>query len=132
MTNARLGYLVLCDAHGKVGGKDCIYGVFNRIYVGRFPAAHEVCSLAFELWADPGPHELSLRVRNTDGEDVVPPLEPQKLPIGPAGQGSGAIQIRGLPLAKPGIYSFVLTLDGQEVGARDLVVEPLPNRPAGS
>jgi hypothetical protein len=128
MTKTTLGYLILCDAHGKVGGKDCIYGVFNRIYVGRFPATHELCSLAFELWTDPGDHMMSITVRNTDGQDVVPPLAPQPLPIGPAGQGSGAVQIRGLPLAKPGIYSFILILDGEEVGARDLVVEPLPMR----
>ena len=36
MRDKQLGYLVLCDAHGKVGGKDCIYGVFNRIFVSRF------------------------------------------------------------------------------------------------
>jgi len=124
MLDKQLGYLVLCDAHGKVGGKDCIYGVFNRIYVSRFPAVHEQCSLAFELWAEPGVHKLGLCIRNTDGEDIVPPLEPQDIHVSPAGQGSGAVQLRGLPLAKAGIYSFVLTLDGDEIGARDLVVEP--------
>lgn len=128
MTTAKLGYLILCDAHGKVGGKDCIYGVFNRIFVGRFPAVHQLCSLAFELWAEPGMHQLSLRVRNTDSEDVVPPLDPQPLEVAQAGQGSGAVQIRGLPLAKQGIYTFELLLDGEVIGARDLVVEPLPRQ----
>lgn len=125
-----LGYLILCDAHGKVGGKDCLYGVFNRIFVGSFPALHEQCFLAFELWTAPGKHELELHVRDTDGNDVVPKMGPLEMDVSEAGQGSGAVQLRGLPLARPGIYSFVLTVDGTEVGARDLIVEPVPTRPA--
>ncbi len=128
MPNTQLGYLILCDAHGKVGGKDCLYGVFNRIFVGAFPAQHEQCYLAFELWTTPGEHKLNLSVRDTDGEDVVPPMGPLDMQVSEAGQGSGAVQLRGLPLAKQGIYSFILSVDGEEVGARDLIVEPVPKR----
>ncbi len=125
-TNSRLGYVILCDAHGKVAGKDCIYGVFNRIFVARFPAAHEQCFLAFELWAEPGKHQLQLKILDTDGKDVVPPLGPLDMQVSKAGQGSGAIQLRQLPLPKAGIYSFVIVVDGEDVGARDLFVEPAP------
>lgn len=126
MPQHKLGFLILCDAHGKVGGKDCLYGVFNRIFVGRFPATHEMCYLAFELWTSPGQHKLGVRIRNTDGADVVPPLGPLDMNVAPVGQASGAIQLRHLPLEKPGIYSFVVVVDGEEVGARDLIVEPIP------
>jgi hypothetical protein len=102
--------------------------VFNRIFVGRFPALHEMCYLAFELWTSPGDHKLGVRIRNTDGEDVVPPLGPLDMKVAPVGQASGAIQLRGLPLAKAGIYSFVVTVDDEEVGARDLIVEPVPTQ----
>ena len=128
MPKHTLGYLVLCDAHGKVGGKDCIYGVFNRIYVARFPARHELCYLAFELWTAPGTHQLSVKITNTDEQDVVDPMGPIEMTVGESGQGSGAIQLRHLPLERPGIYSFVILLDGDEIGARDLFVEPVPNR----
>jgi len=128
----KLGYLVLCDAHVKVGGKDVIYGVFNRIFVMRFPAMHEVCHLAFEVWTSPGPHKLALSIRNSDGEDVVEKLGPLDMKVADAGQASGAIQLRNLPLQKPGIYSFQLEIDGELVGARDLIVEQPapPPRPA--
>ena len=63
MSQTKLGYLILCDAHGKVGGKDCLYGVFNRIFVGQFPTMHEQCFLAFELWTDPGKHEAAHAAR---------------------------------------------------------------------
>jgi len=69
-------------------------------------------------------------VLNTDGEDVFPPMEGQDLPVSQAGQGTGAIQLRNLQLQKPGIYSFVVTIDGAQIGARDLVVEPLPGQAA--
>ncbi len=132
-TQSRLGYLILCDDHGKVGGKECILGVFNRIFVQRFPAAHEQCYLAFELWTAPGKHELKVKIVDTDGKDIVPPLGPLEMQVSQVGQGSGAIQLRGLPLTKQGIYSFVMVVDGEDVGARDLFVEqvPQPNaRPA--
>lgn len=128
MPNNKLGYLVLCDAHGKIAGKDCIYGVFNRIYAGRFPAVHEQCFLAFELWTAPGDHKLGVRIRNTDGTDIVPPLGPLDLKVAPVGQASGAIQLRNLPLEKAGIYTFEIQVDGESVGGRDLFVEPAPTR----
>ena len=128
MSSNKLGYLVLCDAHGKVAGKDCIYGVFNRIFVGRFPAMHEMCFLAFELWTVPGDHKLTVRIRNSDGADVVPQLGPLDMKVSAVGQASGAIQLRNLPLEKPGIYSFIVEIDGDPVGARDLIVEPVPQQ----
>ncbi len=126
MSQNKLGYLILCDDHGKVAGKDCIYGVFNRIFVGRFPAIHEMCFLAFELWTSPGDHKLSVRIRNTDGGDVVPPLGPLDMKVSQIGQASGAIQLKNLPLEKPGIYTFEVEIDGESVGGRDLIVEPVP------
>ncbi len=126
MSKVQLGYLLLCDGHAKVGGKDCVLGIFNRIFAKRFPTTHEQCYLAFELWADPGMHKLSVRIRDTDQNDIVPALGPLDMQITESGQGSGAIQLRGLPLAKSGIYAFVVDVDGVEIGARDLFVEPMP------
>lgn len=128
MSTNRLGYLILCDGHAKVGGKDCILGVFNRIFVQRFPAAHEQCFLAFELWTAPGKHELKVKIVDTDGKDIVPELGPLEMQVSAVGQGSGAIQLRGLPLAKQGIYNFLMMLDGEKIGERELFVEPVPQR----
>jgi hypothetical protein len=128
VSQTKLGYLILCDGHAKVGGKDCILGVFNRIFVQRFPAQHDTCFLAFELWTSPGKHELKVKIADTDGNDVVPELGPLEMHVSPVGQGSGAIQLKGLPLAKQGIYSFVMVVDGEQIGARDLFVEVVPQR----
>ena len=128
MSNHKLGYLVLCDAHTKAAGKDCLIGVFNRIFVGRFPAMHETCFLAFELWTTPGDHKLGVKIKNTDGADAVQPLGPLEMKVSAVGQASGAIQLRNLPLEKPGIYSFIVEIDGEAVGARDLIVEPVPQQ----
>jgi len=74
-----------------------------------------------------------VRIRNTDGADVVPPLGPLEMKVSAVGQASGAIQLRDLPLEKPGIYAFEIQIDGEPVGSRDLIVEPVPaQRPAAS
>ena len=125
MSKAHLGYLLLCDGHAKVGGKDCVLGIFNRIFAKRFPTTHDQCYLAFELWTDPGEHELRVHIKNTDDEDIVPALGPLEMHIAESGQGSGAIQLKGLPLAKS-IYTFVVEVDGVQLGGRDLFVEPMP------
>ena len=125
MPQNALGYMILCDGHAKVGQKDCILGVFNRIFVQRFPASHESCFLAFEIWTAPGKHELKVKIVDSDTKDVVPELGPLEMQVHQVGQGSGSIQLRGLPLPKPGIYSFILMLDGERVGARDLFVEEI-------
>ncbi len=129
MSQTKIGYLILCDGHAKVGGKDCILGVFNRIFVQRFTAQHEQCFLAFELWTAPGKHELKVKIVDTDGKDLVPELGPLEMQVSPVGQGSGAIQLRGLPLPKQGIYSFIMSVDGEQIGARDLFVETVPAPP---
>lgn len=126
MSKSSLGYLVLCDGHVKTSGKDCIIGIFNRIFAKSFPTQHEQCYLAFELWADPGKHELMVQIRDTDGGDVVDPLGPLEMFVADSGQGTGAIHLRGLPLQRAGIYTFVVILDGKELGGRDLFVEPMP------
>jgi hypothetical protein len=127
----KLGYLVLCDAHTKALGKDCLIGIFNRIFVGKFPAIHDTCFLAFELWTTPGDHKLGVRIRRSDGTDAVPPLGPLDMKVSDVGQASGAIQLRHLPLEKPGIYTFEIQIDGEPVGGRDLIVDAVPQqRPA--
>jgi hypothetical protein len=126
MSQVKVGYLVLCDGHAKVGGKDCVLGIFNRIFAKEFPTTHAECYLAFELWTSPGKHSLKVHIRDTDERNIVQSLGPLDLKIAESGQASGAIQLRGLPLEKAGIYSFVLELDGEEIGGRDVFVEPMP------
>ena len=128
MSQTKLGYLILCDGHAKVGGKDCVLGVFNRIFVARFPATHDNCFLAFELWTAPGEHELAVKIQDSDGADLVQPLGPLKMTVSAAGQGSGAIQLRQLPLPKQGIYHFLMTVDGESIGVRELFVENVPQQ----
>jgi hypothetical protein len=65
---------------------------------------------------------------NLTAVDTVPELGPLEMQVSQVGQGSGAIQLRGLPLAKQGIFSFVMLVDGEQIGARDLFVEPVPIR----
>jgi len=70
-----------------------------------------------------------VKIVDTDGNGIVPELGPLEMQVSQVGQGSGAIQLRGLPLAKQGIFSFIMTVDGEQIGARDLFVEAVPQQP---
>ncbi len=124
--SARLHYMILCDAVVFSQGKFTYYGVFDRIQATRFPCVHGTLSIAVQLSCDPGPHVLSLRAVDSGGSDVIPTLPPVTIETNhPLGMTTTSITLQGLPLQKPGIYSFQLYLDEKLLGARDFFVEKI-------
>ena len=129
--SARLHYMILCDAVVFSQGKFTYYGVFDRIQATRFPCIHGTLSIAVQLSCDPGPHVLSLRAVDSGCEDVIPKLPPVTIETNhPLGMTTTSITLQGLPLQKPGIYSFQLYLDEQLLGARDFFVERVARQDA--
>ena len=62
----------------------------------------------------------------TSGKDVIPTLPPVTIETNhPLGMTTTSITLQGLPLQKPGIYSFQLYLDEKLLGARDFFVEKI-------
>ena len=126
MMSARLHYMLLCDKVLFGQGKFTYDGVFDRIQAPRFPCIHGTLSIAVQLSCDPGPHVLSIRAVNSGGEDVIPPLPPVTIETNhPLGMTTTSITLQGLPLQKPGIYSFQLFLDERILGVRDFFVEKI-------
>jgi hypothetical protein len=57
---------------------------------------------------------------------VLPTLPPVTIETNhPLGMTTTSITLQGLPLQKPGIYSFQLYLDEKLLGARDFFVEKI-------
>ncbi len=130
--SSRLHYMILCDAVVFSQGKFTYYGVFDRIQATRFPCVHGTLSIAVQLSCDPGPHVLTLRAVDSGGTDVIPTLPPVTIETNhPLGMTTTSITLQGLPLQKPGIYSFQLYLDEKLLGARDFFVEKIqqPGQP---
>ncbi|HZV02452.1 MAG TPA: hypothetical protein VFF73_37445 [Planctomycetota bacterium] len=128
--SAKLHYMILCDAVVFSQGKFTYYGVFDRIQATRFPCVHGTLSIAVQLSCDPGPHVLSLRAVDSGGTDVIPTLPPVTIETNhPLGMTTTSITLQGLPLQRPGIYSFQLYLDEKLLGARDFFVEKIAAAP---
>jgi len=122
--SAKLHYLILCDGVTAVQGKKYLLGIFKTIFAGKFPCMHPECALAAEISCSEGEHSVSVHIVDSSGKDVLPPTPELKLKAdGPFGIIDPVFQLRNLPLQKPGMYQFQLSMDGEVIGVRDFLVE---------
>ena len=96
-------------------------GLFQHVWVPGFPALHPRTHLVLRVRGrrtEIGVH--SIRIRFVDdagaellgGEGTVQFGEP---PAGVTDVEAGAVLVFDVPLPKPGLYAFEITLDGNEV-----------------
>jgi len=120
------------DASGKLN----ILGVFDRIKVGRFPAKHgRVCLVLRFLGSagDAGPHELTIRLIDPSGKEMLSLNGELKVAPGPGSLSGGlriphVLNLDGLVFPEAGRYSFEVILDGDHQVSLSLAVEPPPSR----
>lgn len=124
-----LSTFLVADHAEAVGGKLYVTGgCWNSLTVAELPARHPHLTVAAALhipWqATNQPHSLHLDLVHEDGASRLPqPLE-AKLEAGrPPGMRSGdeavivlALTFDGLEFEQAGIHSFVLSVDGSELG----------------
>jgi hypothetical protein len=129
MEAMRLSTFLVADHAEAVGGKLYVTGgCWNTLTVPGLPAQHPHLTVAAALhipWkATNQPHSLHLDLVHEDGESrLSEPLE-AKLEAGrPPGMRSGdetiivlALSFDGLTFERAGVHSFVLTVDGTELG----------------
>ena len=124
---------VLADyANVTAEGKLNILGIFDRIAVAEFPAAHPQMHLVLRLEAHPAErdrmHDVELRLHGPDGETVFE-VKGELEAHGPPGQTIATNQIltlSNLQLARPGGYTFVIFVDNDLKAEIPLGVELLP------
>ncbi len=113
---------VICDSAADYNGKLCILGTFDTIYAHRFPAVHPHCAVALRVvfrTADLGDHRFRIAFIDPDGRNVLPKEgEPRfevkvtEIPEKAAFISRNfVVNIQGLPLEKPSLYSFVVHMD---------------------
>jgi hypothetical protein len=125
----RLSTFLVADHAEAVSGKLYVTGgCWNSITVPQLPALHAHATVAAALhvpWqATNQPHTLELDLVDEDGRSQLPePVKAQWEAGRPAGMRSGdeavivmAFNFDGLKLEQPGIHSFVLNVDGTEMG----------------
>ncbi len=134
---------ILCDSAADYQGKLCVLGAFDSIYAGRFPAVHPHCALAIRLLFRPeeeGQHEMRISLIDSDGGPVLPdgggPVIRFDVPEIPDEtfflSRNFVLDLNGLPLPKPGQYSFDIRVDGEILSQIPLQAMNMPPNPTQS
>jgi hypothetical protein len=119
----------IIDQHGKLS----VLGIFDRIWVERFPAIHPRLHLVLRLKGrrtEVGDHTVLIQlVDDTDreilrGEGNVQIGEP---PAGIVDIEAAAVLAFDVPLEKAGTYSFEIAVDGTPVASVPITVAQMPS-----
>ncbi len=111
---AVLADYALIDQHGKLS----VLGMFQNVWVTRFPAVHLRTHLVLRvrgLRTEIGSHKITIRFVDEDGaehlggEGTVEFGEP---PAGVTQLEAGAVLVFDVPLPHPGSYWFDIAIDG--------------------
>ncbi len=129
-------FAFLADYAAESGGKLNALGVgIDRLLAETLPATHPVMTLAARIRyssAEAGDKQLSVRIVDADGGNVIPPIDRSLslgVPEGLTGTAQIVIQLHGVRFEAFGQYAIQLAVGGQSIANLDLsVVE----RTAGS
>ncbi len=112
---------VLCDSAADYNGKLCILGAFDTIWARKFPATHAHCAIALRFLfrdTDLGEHQFQVRFVDPDGRNALPSgpislkVRIDRIPDGAFFLSRNVIlNLQGLPLKEPALYSFDVTVD---------------------
>ena len=107
----------------ETNGKLNVMGIFRHIYARAFPARHSTMYLVAKLGADLGEtseeRQLVIKLLDKDGSEIVQFEQPFSFPEPTGGQRPEAnfiVRINDLVFEKPGVYDFVLLVDGYHQG----------------
>jgi hypothetical protein len=128
-----LALAVVCD-HALIdqGGKLSVIGIFERIWVERFPAVHPRLHLVLRLKGrrtEIGDHPIVITLRDESGREVL--RGEGAVQIGEPAAGiteveAGAVLAFDVPLEHPGLYTFDIVVDGQHQAAVPITVAQMP------
>lgn len=127
---------VVCD-HALIdqSGKLSVIGIFERIWVERFPAVHPRLHLVLRLKGrrtEVGEHPIAIALRDPDGREVLRGDGQVQIPEPPAGVmevEAGAVLAFDVPLERPGTYAFDVTVDGEIQATLPVSVSSMPAQP---
>ncbi|TVR48970.1 MAG: hypothetical protein EA425_13330 [Puniceicoccaceae bacterium] len=130
---------VLCDSAADYNGKLCILGAFDTIWARRFPAVHPHCSIAVRILfrdTDEGTHQLHLALVDPDGKSMLPGggprinFEIRQIPEQTFFLTRNfVINLQGMPLQSPAVYSIDLRMDDTIIARIPLQVVELKQPP---
>jgi hypothetical protein len=128
-----LALAVVCD-HALIdqSGKLSVIGIFERIWVERFPAVHPRLHLVLRLKGrrtEIGDHPIVITLRDDTGHEVLRGEGAVQIGEPPAGVTeveAGAVLAFDVPLERAGVYTFDITVDGEHQAAVPIMVSQMP------
>jgi hypothetical protein len=124
---------VACDyALIDQAGKLSVIGIFERIWVERFPAVHPRLHLVLRLKGrrtEIGDHPIVIRLLDPDGREVLRGdglVQIGEPPAGVTEVEAGAVLSFDVPLEKAGAHVFEIAVDGQRAASVPITVSQMP------
>ncbi len=109
-------------------GKKAVIGTFTRFFAPAFPASFPPWAIYAAVTNVSGEHAFTLQLFETDSNQVILPLSGKF----EANQKSDVVEltptIMGAVFPKPGKYTLLFMVDGEQIGARTLFVETVKER----
>lgn len=124
---------VVCD-HALIdqAGKLSVIGIFERIWVERFPAVHPRLHLVLRLKGrrtEIGEHPIVIQLMDPDGREVLRgdgSVQIGEPPAGVTEVEAGAVLAFDVPLERGGTYHFAITVDGEPAASVPVSVSQMP------
>ena len=129
----QVGLAVVCD-HALIdqAGKLSVIGIFERIWVERFPAVHPRLHLVLRLKGrrtEIGEHPVVIVLRDPEGSQVLRgdgSVQIGEPPAGVTEVEAGAVLAFDVPLEKAGTYTFDISVDGEPQAMVPVAVSQMP------
>jgi hypothetical protein len=118
----------IIDQHGKLS----VLGIFDRIWVERFPAIHPRLHLVLRLKGrrtEVGDHGVLIQLVDDTGREILRGEGNVQIGEPPAGVldiEAAAVLAFDVPLDKPGVYTFEIAVDSARVASVPITVAPMP------
>ncbi len=124
----------IIDQHGKLS----VLGIFDRIWVERFPAIHPRLHLVLRLKGrrtEIGDHAVLIQLVDAQGQEILRGEGNVAIGEPPAGVveiEAAAVLAFDVPLERPGVYTFEIAVDGAHAASVPISVAHMqaPAHPA--
>jgi hypothetical protein len=118
----------IIDQHGKLS----VLGIFDRIWVERFPAIHPRLHLVLRLKGrrtEVGDHTVLIQLVDAEGREILRGEGNVAIGEPPAGIldiEAAAVLAFDVPLERAGVYTFEIAVDRDHVASVPVTVSQMP------
>lgn len=118
-------FILLCDyAFIGEGGKLCVIGKFETVFVRDLPSAHPEMFIVAHFTGEANTvHELRLQITDPSGNNIIPPDAPRfKIQLSGYGTGNFMHRLFNFPINSAGDYTIAFFENNKKLGQTKISV----------